>query len=102
MEYTYMKLTEENKRYIDSLSILQLLEAIRFRPSGDPLFDGETGEYWMKKYAQLRSENPEAHTSILIIYELIPDQTKIYKIDVSKITLEELRKIKSAHGVYAN
>jgi len=41
-----MDLTEENKKHIDSLSYEQLLTEWRFAPSGDPWFQGETGEYW--------------------------------------------------------
>ena len=47
-----MLLTENNKKYIDSLSYEQLLSNWRFAPLGDPWFQGETGEYWgvaMKK-----------------------------------------------------
>ena len=41
-----MDLTEENKKHIDSLSYEQLLSHWRFAPSGDPWFQGETGDYW--------------------------------------------------------
>ena len=41
-----MDLTENNKNHIDSLSYEQLLLHWRFAPSGDPWFQGETGEYW--------------------------------------------------------
>lgn len=57
-----MQLTEKNKKYIESLSIEQLLREIRFSPAGDPWFQGETGNYWMKRYAELRDADPEAHT----------------------------------------
>jgi hypothetical protein len=53
-----MELTEENKKYIDSLSIKQLLSKIRFAPLGDPWFQDETGDYWMKRYTEKRDENP--------------------------------------------
>jgi len=41
-----MKLTEENKKHIDSLSYEQLLSQWRFAPMGDRWFQGETGDYW--------------------------------------------------------
>ena len=41
-----MELTEKNKKNIDSLSYEQLLSHWRFAPSGDPWFQGETGDYW--------------------------------------------------------
>jgi len=53
-----MDLTEDNKNHIDSLSHYQLLSKWRFAPTGDPWFQGETGDYWGKRMAQLRDENP--------------------------------------------
>ena len=41
-----MELTEDNKKYIDSLSYKQLLFLWRFALSGDLWFQGETGDYW--------------------------------------------------------
>ena len=55
-----MKLTEENKKHIDSLDVYQLLYKNRFAPCGDPWFQGETGEYWMKRLDIARNENPDA------------------------------------------
>jgi hypothetical protein len=52
-----MQLTEENKRHIDSLDVYQLLYKNRFAPIGDPWFQGETGEYWIKRLAQKRDED---------------------------------------------
>ena len=49
-----MKLTEENKKSIDSLSYEGLLSKWRFAPVGDLWFQGETGEYWGKRMAELR------------------------------------------------
>tara|TARA_Y100001973_G_C5188828_1_gene329587 strand:+ start:1846 stop:2043 length:198 start_codon:yes stop_codon:yes gene_type:complete len=46
----------KEKEYIDSLSYEQLLSAVRFAPIGDPLFQGEKGEYWLKRMNQLRSK----------------------------------------------
>ncbi len=53
-----MELTEENKRHIDSLSYEGLLERNRYAPVGDPWFQGETGKYWLKRMAELRSADP--------------------------------------------
>ena len=50
-----MDLIPENKRYIDSLSYETLLSRWRFAPVGDPMFQGETGDYWSKRMAELRS-----------------------------------------------
>ena len=55
-----MKLTPENKAIIDSKSIESLLAGIRNSPVGDPWFQDETGDYWMKRYADLRAQNPDA------------------------------------------
>uniref|UniRef100_A0A6M3JGX5 Uncharacterized protein n=1 Tax=viral metagenome TaxID=1070528 RepID=A0A6M3JGX5_9ZZZZ len=53
-----MELTPENKAHIDALSHHQLLSRIRVAPSGDPWFQGDTGKYWMSRYAEKRDENP--------------------------------------------
>ena len=44
-----MKLTEENKNYIDSLSYESLLHKWRFAPIGDPMFQDETGKYFTQR-----------------------------------------------------
>lgn len=51
-----MKLTEENKREIDSMDYEGLLRRWRFSRSGDPWFEGETGAYWKDRMAQLREQ----------------------------------------------
>ncbi len=53
-----MELTPENKAHIDALNHHELLSKIRFAPPGDPWFQGETGKYWMKRYAEKRDEDP--------------------------------------------
>ena len=53
-----MDLTEQRKVYIDGLSHFELLERWRFAPLGDPLFQGETGDYWAKRMKELRAKNP--------------------------------------------
>jgi hypothetical protein len=49
-----MDLTPENKTYIDSLSYESLLSHNRFAPVGDKWFQGETGDYWLKRMRELR------------------------------------------------
>lgn len=49
-----MDLTEGRKAHIDSLSYEALLSRWRFAPIGDPWFQGETGDYWGKRMAELR------------------------------------------------
>lgn len=49
-----MDLTPENKKAIDDKSYEDLLSRWRFAPSGDPWFQGETGQYWAKRMAELR------------------------------------------------
>lgn len=53
-----MELTEENKKHIDSLTYEGLLSKWRFAPVGDEWFQGETGTYWGKRMAELRSADP--------------------------------------------
>lgn len=54
-----MKLTEENKKKIDSMSYEALLGHWRFAPSGDPWFQGETGEYWAQRMKELRAQGAD-------------------------------------------
>lgn len=49
-----MKLTEANKKHIDSLSYEALLSRWRFAEAGDPWFEGETGHYWSEKMSEAR------------------------------------------------
>lgn len=49
-----MDLTPENKAKIDAMSYEGLLRDWRFSPSGDPWFQGETGDYWGKRMKELR------------------------------------------------
>jgi len=50
-----MNLTPENKQIIDNKSYHELLQAVRYSPIGDPWFQGETGEYWMKRMSEVRN-----------------------------------------------
>lgn len=54
-----MRLTEENKKKIDSMSYTALLGHWRFAPVGDPWFQGETGEYWKQRMSELRSQGAD-------------------------------------------
>jgi len=49
-----MDLTPENKKIIDDKSYEGLLHQWRFASAGDPWFQGETGQYWGKRMAELR------------------------------------------------
>jgi len=51
-----MDLTPERKKIIDAMEYRELLSRWRFAPSGDVWFQGETGEYWGKRMAELRSQ----------------------------------------------
>ena len=49
-----MEMTDKNKEHIDGLSYESLLSHWRFAPAGDPWFQGETGDYWGKRMAELK------------------------------------------------
>lgn len=51
-----MELTEENKKHIDAMSYEGLLSGWRSAPPGYPWFQGETGQYWSKRMADLRAQ----------------------------------------------
>ena len=59
-----MKLTPENKVYIDGLSYYSLLKRWRFAPIGDEWFQDETGEYWGKRMAELRNRPETDHVAV--------------------------------------
>ena len=54
-----MDLTPENKSHIDNMTYRGLLDQWRFAPSGDPWFQGETGQYWSERMAKMRSEGAD-------------------------------------------
>lgn len=58
-----MDLTQENKQYIDSLDLVELLRHWRFAQVGDKWFVGETGEYWGKRMFSLRDQDNDAWVS---------------------------------------
>jgi hypothetical protein len=53
-----MKLTKKNKEHIDSLGYESLLRHSRFAPVGDHWFQGETGDYWLKRMGELKDQDP--------------------------------------------
>ena len=58
-------MTDELKKQIDDMNYVQLLSRWRFSPVGDPMFQGESGEYFAKRMAELRSQpgGDERHTA---------------------------------------
>jgi hypothetical protein len=56
-----MNLTPENKAIIDAYSVEELLRHNRFAPIGDPWFQDETGDYWLRRLAQKRDEDNAAY-----------------------------------------
>ena len=54
-------LTPEIKVQIDALSVYDLLYAHRFASVGDPCFQGEQGEYRMRRLAELRNQDNDAY-----------------------------------------
>jgi len=58
-----MDLTPENKAKIDAMTVMQLLDRVRFAPVGDPWFQGETGEYWLSRLNALRAMDPMAYVA---------------------------------------
>lgn len=56
--------TEKFKQWIDNASYFQLLKKNRFAAIGDPLFQGETGKYYLKVMAEKRqSIGNDAHVA---------------------------------------
>ena len=60
-----MKLTEGNKKHIDSLSYEQLLSKWRLAPSGDIWFQGETGDYWSSVINKKKEEIGQVKASCI-------------------------------------
>lgn len=66
-------MTEEEKRWIDNASYEDLLRKWRFAPSGNPMFQGDTGAHYLSVMSQKRAEvgNDEAtRVSKLIGWDL--------------------------------
>lgn len=55
-----MTLTPELKATIDGKSIYALLHGVRFSPAGSEMFQGESGDYWIKRLNELRDLDNDA------------------------------------------
>ena len=64
-----MKLTPERKAHIDRHSYEDLLRKWRFAVSGDPWFQGETGDYWSERMSELRDRTDHVAASKRIGWE---------------------------------
>ena len=53
-----MDLTPEKKEELDAKTHRQLLSMIRFASPGDPNFQGETGDYILKRRSELKDIDP--------------------------------------------
>lgn len=51
------------KTWIDNATIEELLKCWRFSPAGNPLFNGETGEYYSKVMNEKRAADPGEYTA---------------------------------------
>lgn len=57
-------MSPEDKALIDGMSTEQLLRRYRFSQIGDPIFQGDTGEYYMQVLFAKRAKDPEAWPKI--------------------------------------
>ncbi len=53
-------MNKQDKETIDNLTVEQLLRQHRFAPPGDARYQGEEGDYRMRRLAELRSADPGA------------------------------------------
>ena len=51
-----MDIKKEHKEYIDNASYEELMKNWRFCQAGDPLFQGDTGYYYMEVMAKKKKE----------------------------------------------
>ena len=51
-----MKLTKEIKKLIDSIPLERLKADLDYAPSGEDMFQGESGQYWRKRIQQLENQ----------------------------------------------
>jgi len=56
-------MTEAEKSWIDNSSYEGLLSRWRFAPAGDPMFTGDTGQYYKKVMAEKRAADPGGHVA---------------------------------------
>ena len=57
-------MTDVQKRWIDGASYEQLLRKWRFGPVGDPMFQGDTGDYYTKVLAERKAAvGQDAHVA---------------------------------------
>lgn len=54
-------MTQEQKAWIDSASYRDLLGRWRFAPAGDPMFQGECGEYYKQVMQERRDADQAGH-----------------------------------------
>jgi len=59
-----MSVSPEMKQRIDALSQYDLCERNRFAPVGDPMFQGEAGEYFMKVLREKGGMTPKISKSL--------------------------------------
>ena len=57
-----MDLTDGIKKQIDEMGYEGMLRRWRFAPSGDEMFQGESGEYYKTAMCKRRDKDPTAHT----------------------------------------
>lgn len=51
-----MKLTPQVKEQIDKMSYWSMLEQVRYAPAGTPIFEGESGTYFLDRMNEMRNE----------------------------------------------
>lgn len=52
-------MTDSEKKWIDNASYEQLLNRWRFAPIGDPIFQGDTGDYYGKVMKEKKAALPD-------------------------------------------
>ena len=58
-------MNEDQKDWIDNASYYALMNRWRFAKSGDPIFQGEAGDYYKKVMSEQRAQvGPAEHTRI--------------------------------------
>ena len=57
-------MTPKHKQQIDNMSQYELCEKWRFAPIGDPLLQGETGDYFSKVMQEKGGMTPEISKSL--------------------------------------